>query len=58
MKKPWIGYVAAGLLFVSGILEWIGGYKKLGIFLMVLSLISFWLRVYFIKKLGGGDKNN
>lgn len=56
MNKPWLGYLAAGLLFVSGILEWIGGQMKLGIFLMVLSLVSFWLRIYFIKKLGGGKK--
>lgn len=58
MNKPWIGYLASGLLLVSGILEWMGGYPKLGIFLIALSVASFWLRMYFIKKLRGGKDDN
>jgi hypothetical protein len=51
MSKPWIGYIAVGFLFLSGILEFVGGFPKLGVFLMVLSIISLILRIYFNKKL-------
>ena len=58
MSKPWVGFLAAALLFLGGIFEWLGGSPKLGIFLMVMSLVSFFIRTYFIKKIDGGDKNN
>ena len=58
MNKPWVGYLAVGLLFLSGIFELIGGFPKLGIFLLVLSLVSLFLRIYINKKLGGGKNNN
>ncbi len=51
MSKPWIGYLAVGFLFLSGILEWIGGYPKLGIFLMTLSIVSLILRIYFNRRI-------
>lgn len=51
MSKPWIGYLAVGFLFLAGIFEFAGGYPKLGIFLMVLSIISLILRIYFNKKM-------
>ena len=51
MSKPWIGYLAVGFLFLSGVLEWIGGYPKLGIFLMILSVVSLILRIYFNKRI-------
>jgi uncharacterized membrane protein len=51
MSKPWIGYVAVSFLFIAGVLEWIDGHKWLGVLFMVLSIISFCLRIYFNKKL-------
>jgi len=51
MSKPWVGFLAASLMFIAGILEVIGGETALGIFLMVMSLISFFVRAYFVKKL-------
>jgi len=58
MNKAWVGYLAVGFLFLSGVFEALGGYPKLGIFLMVLSIVSLILRVYLNKKLRGKDKNN
>lgn len=58
MSKPWIGYLAVGFLFLAGIFEWAGGYPKLGLFLMVLSIISLFLRIYLNKKLKDQDKNH
>jgi hypothetical protein len=58
MNKAWVGYIAVGFLFLSGVFEWLGGYPKLGIFLMVLSVVSFAIRIYLNKKLGGKDKHN
>jgi hypothetical protein len=57
MKKNWLGYVASGLIFLSGILEWAGGYMKLGIFLIVISIVSFFIRIYMIKKINGKNNN-
>jgi|GEM_PF-2444537 len=59
MSKPWVGFLAVGLLFLSGIFEWLGGYPKLGVLLMVLSIVSLILRIYFNKKLrGNGNKDH
>jgi len=58
MKKPWIGFIASGFLFLAAIFEWVGGYPGLGIFLMVLSIASFFLRMYMIKKMSGNDKDH
>jgi hypothetical protein len=55
MNKPWIGYLAVGFLFLAGIFEFAGGYPKLGVFLMVLSIISLVLRIYFNKKMKDGQ---
>lgn len=57
MGKPWVGYIATAFLFLAGIFEWAGGYPKLGIFLMVLSIISLFLRIYLNKKLGGNNND-
>ena len=58
MSKPWLGYLAVGLLFISGVLELFGGHPNLGIFLMILSVVSLILRIYANKKLNGRDKNS
>ena len=58
MSKPWVGYLAVGLLFSSGVLEIFGGHPNLGIFLMLLSVVSLILRIYANKKLGGKNNNN
>lgn len=50
MNKAWVGYIAVGFLFLSGVFEWLGGYPGLGIFLMVLSIVSLVIRVYINKK--------
>jgi hypothetical protein len=42
-------------MFIAGILEVIGRETALGIFLMLMSVISFFVRAHFIKKLRGGD---
>ncbi|NBQ46925.1 MAG: hypothetical protein EBU33_00500 [Sphingobacteriia bacterium] len=55
MSKPWVGILAASLMFIAGILEVIGRETALGIFLMLMSVISFFVRAHFIKKLRGGD---
>jgi len=57
MNKPWIGWVAAGLMLLGGVFELIGGNTFLGVFLMVMGIVSFILRTYFIKKLKD-DQNN
>jgi len=57
MAKPWVGYLAVGFLFLSGVLEFIGGHPNLGIFLMALSLVSLGLRIYFNKKLSDQKKD-
>lgn len=57
MSKPWVGYIAVALLFLSGIFEWLGGYPKLGIFIMVMSIVSFFIRIYFIKKIDDTGKD-
>lgn len=58
MHKAWVGYIAVGFLFLSGIFEWAGGYPKLGVFLMLLSVLSFFLRMYLNKKIKEDkDKN-
>lgn len=58
MSKPWVGYIAVGFLFLAGIFEWLGGYPKLGVFLMIMSVVSFVIRLYFIKKIDGDGKEN
>lgn len=58
MNKAWVGYLAVGFLFLSGIFEWLGGYPKLGVFLMILSVASLILRIYLNKKLKGKDDDN
>ncbi|MBL7930912.1 MAG: hypothetical protein JNL60_03365 [Bacteroidia bacterium] len=58
MSKPWVGYIAVGFLFLAGVLECIGGSYKLGIFFMVLSIISLCLRIYFNKKLKDEQRRN
>lgn len=58
MNKAWVGYVAVGFLFLSGIFEWAGGYPKLGVFLMVLSVLSLGLRMYLNKKIKDENKNS
>lgn len=58
MSKAWVGYVAVGFLFLSGIFEWLGGYPKLGLFLMVLSIVSLVLRMYLNKKIKKQDKES
>lgn len=58
MSKPWVGYIAVSFLFLAGILECIGGSYKLGIFFMVLSMISMGLRIYFGKKLKDEQRKN
>ena len=55
MNKPWIGYVASGLILVAGVLELFAGKIALGVFLMVMAVISLLLRIYFLKKLKGGE---
>lgn len=55
MSKPWVGFLAASLMLIAGILELIAGETVLGIFLMIMSIISFFVRAYFVKKLK--DKN-
>lgn len=57
MSKPWVGILAASLMFIAGILEVIGRETALGIFLMLMSVISFFVRAHFIKKLRGSSKN-
>jgi len=51
MNKAWVGYLAVGFLFLSGVFEFMGGYPKLGVFLMILSLISLFLRIYLNRKI-------
>lgn len=46
MNKPWVGYLAVAFLLLAGVFEWLGGHPKLGIFLIVLSIVSFILRIY------------
>jgi len=58
MSKAWVGYLAVGFLFLSGIFEWAGGYPKLGVFLMVLSFVSLGLRMYLNKKIKDENKNS
>jgi hypothetical protein len=58
MNKPWIGYVASGLILVAGVLELLAGKITLGVFLMVMAVISLLLRIYFLKKLKGGEKKD
>jgi hypothetical protein len=58
MSKPWVGFLAAGLLFLSGVLEYAGGHPKLGIFLMILSFVSLGLRIYINKKAVDRNKNS
>lgn len=58
MSKAWVGYVAVGFLFLSGIFEWAGGYPNLGLFLMVLSVVSLVLRMYLNKKIKNQDKES
>lgn len=58
MNKAWVGYLAVGFLFLSGVLEFFGGFPKLGVFLIALSLVSLFLRIYLNKKLRERDKNN
>jgi hypothetical protein len=58
MSKPWVGFLAAVLLFLGGLFELIGENPKLGIFLMVMSVVSFFLRLYFIRKISGGKDQN
>lgn len=59
MSKPWVGFLAVGLLFLAGVLQLAGGYPKLGIFLMVFSLISLGLRIYLNKQIkNDGHHNN
>ena len=57
MSKPSIRYMATGFLLLAGVFEYAGGYPKLGIFLIVLSIVSLILRVYINKKLGGKNKD-
>jgi hypothetical protein len=57
MNKSWVGYLAVVFLCLAGVFEWIGGYKNLGIFLIALSVVSLFIRIYINKKLGGRDKN-
>ena len=52
MTKPWIGYLASGLILLAGILELLAGKPWLGIFLLSMAVISFILRIYFLKKFG------
>jgi hypothetical protein len=56
MSKPWVGYLAVGFLCLAGIFEWAGGYPGLGIFLIALSVVSLFIRMYINKKLR--EKNN
>jgi hypothetical protein len=58
MSKPWIGFLASAFLCLAGIFEWLGGSPGLGVFLIVLSVLSFILRLYFIKKMRGKDKDH
>ncbi len=58
MGKAWVGYLAVGFLFVSGIFEWAGGYPNLGLFLMILSIVSLFIRMYINKKMGGKDQHH
>jgi membrane protein implicated in regulation of membrane protease activity len=58
MTKPWMGYVAGALMLIGGILEIIGGELWIGVFLIVMSVVSFILRRRFIKKLQDGDSNS
>jgi len=57
MAKPWVGLVAAALMMLGGILEIIGGQTGIGVFLIVMSVVSFILRSRFIKKLKEGDQD-
>ena len=50
-RTPTTGVILLILMFIAGILEVLGGETVLGIFLMVMSLISFFVRAYFVKKL-------
>lgn len=57
MAKPWVGIVAAALMMIGGILEIIGGKTGIGVFLIIMSVVSFILRTRFIKKLKDGDQD-
>jgi len=57
MSKPLVGFLAVGFLFLAGVFEFIGGQPKLGIFLMILSLVSLGLRIYFNKKLKENNRD-
>ncbi len=58
MSRAWVGYLAVGFLFLSGVLEFFGGYPKLGVFLVILSFVSLFLRMYLNKKIREHNKNN
>lgn len=57
MAEPWVGIVAAALMMIGGILEIIGGKTGIGVFLIIMSVVSFILRTRFIKKLKDGDQD-
>lgn len=58
MSKPWVGYVAVLLMFIAGIFEWLGGYPGIGILLIVLSVISLFIRIYINKRQGGNNTHS
>jgi hypothetical protein len=58
MSKAWVGYLAVGFLFLSGIFELAGGFPKLGLFLMLISIVSLFLRLYLNKKIKEDQDKN
>jgi len=51
MSKPWLGYLSAFLLLLGGIFEIAGGSPKIGAFLIILSVASVIVKIYFQKKI-------
>jgi hypothetical protein len=58
MSKPWLGFLAAGLLFLAGLLEFAAQQPILGTFLVIMSFISFGVRIYINKKIRERNKNS
>lgn len=50
MNKPWLGYLAVVFIFLAGIFEWLGGFPKLGMLLIAVSIASLCLRIYLNRK--------
>jgi hypothetical protein len=53
MTKPWIGYLAVACIFIAGVIEWLEGYVKLGILLILVSIVSLCFRLYLSRKHSG-----